>query len=80
MDPLIREYMPNYMAILNSNEVARRQATSDEGKLMAAYVMVGTDTTIESEGTWNGLAYRKESLILWAWSFQKRLASGTMCY
>ena len=60
MDPLIREYMPNYMAILNSNEVARRQATSDEGKLMAAYVMVGTDTTIESEGTWNGLAYRKD--------------------
>lgn len=60
MDPLIREYMPNYMAILNSNEVARRQATSDEDKLMAAYVMVGTDTTIESEGTWNGLAYRKD--------------------
>ena len=60
MDTLIRENMPNYMAILNSNEQARREATSDDGKLLAVYVIVGTDTTIESEGTYMGLAYRKD--------------------
>lgn len=60
MDTLIRENMPNYMAILNSNEEARREATSDDGRLLAVHIIVGTDTTIESEGTYYGLALRKD--------------------
>lgn len=60
MDPIIRENMPNYMAILESNEEARREATSDEGKLDSVRIMVSTDTTIEPEGTYLGLAFRKD--------------------
>lgn len=60
MDPIIRENMPNYMAILEANEQARREATSDEGKLDAVRVIVSTDTNVQSEGTYYGLVYRKD--------------------
>ena len=60
MDPIIRENMPNYMAILESNEQARREATSDEGKLDSVRIIVSTDTTVQSEGTYYGLVYRKD--------------------
>ena len=32
-DTLIRTYMPNYMAYLESSEEARKEATSDNGKM-----------------------------------------------
>lgn len=60
MDPVIRENMPNYMSILESNEEARREATSDEGKLDSVRIIVSTDTTVQSEGTYYGLVYRKD--------------------
>lgn len=61
-DTLIRTYMPNYMAYLESNEEARREATSDNGKMMVIKCIVGQDYTAESEGTYQGLAYRKDIL------------------
>lgn len=61
-DSLIRQYMPNYMAYLESNEEARREATSDNGKMMVIKCIVGQDYTAESEGTYQGLAYRKDIL------------------
>lgn len=62
MDSLIRNYMPNYMAILNSNEQARREATSDSGKMLVCRAIVGEDGTAQSEGTYMGLAYRADML------------------
>ena len=62
MDGLIREYMPNYMALINSSDEARREATSDSGKMLLARTIVGTDTTAQSEGTYQGLAYRADLL------------------
>lgn len=62
MDSLIREYMPNYMALLNSSEQARREATSDSGKMLVCRTIVGQDGTAESEGTYMGLAYRADLL------------------
>lgn len=62
MDKLIRENMPNYMALLASNEEGRREATTDDGRLIVARTIVGTDTTAESEGNYQGLAYRADIL------------------
>lgn len=62
MDSLIREYMPNYMALVNSSDEARREATSDSGKMLLARIIVGQDLTAESEGTYQGLAYRADLL------------------
>ncbi|MCF0135615.1 MAG: extracellular solute-binding protein [Lachnospiraceae bacterium] len=62
MDSLIRNYMPNYMALINSSDQARREACNDEGKMLVARIIVGQDYTAESEGTYQGLAYRADLL------------------
>ncbi len=62
MDEYIRGYMPNYMNLLSQNEDARKQATSDDGKLHSLKVILGTDLTTEGEGLYQGLAYRKDLL------------------
>lgn len=61
-DSLIRQYMPNYMAYLESNEEGRREATSDSGKMLVVKCIIGQDFTAESEGTYQGMAYRKDIL------------------
>ncbi len=60
MDELIRAYMPNYMNIINTSEEAKKEATDDSGKMTSLKVMVGTDTTIQSEGSYYGMAYRQD--------------------
>ena len=62
MNELIEKYMPNYMAYLKSSETARKQATSDNGKKLVVKVLVGEDYDIKAEGTYQGLAYRKDLL------------------
>ncbi|MBR6405116.1 MAG: extracellular solute-binding protein [Lachnospiraceae bacterium] len=62
MNELIEKYMPNYMAYLKSSETARKQATSDNGKKQIIKVLVGEDFNIKAEGTYQGLAYRKDLL------------------
>lgn len=62
MDEYIRGYMPNYMNLLSQNEDARKQATSDDGKLHSLKIIVGSDLTVEGEGNYQGLAYRKDLL------------------
>ncbi|MCR5676421.1 MAG: extracellular solute-binding protein [Agathobacter sp.] len=62
MDALIRTYMPNYMALLESSDEAMREAKSDSGKFVVAKNIVGTFDTVQSEGTYNGLAYRQDLL------------------
>ena len=62
MDEYIRGYMPNYMNLLSQNEDARKQATSDDGKLHSLKVILGSDLTVEGEGNYSGLAYRKDLL------------------
>lgn len=62
MDTLIRNYMPNYMALLESSDEARREATADSGKMIICKNIVGTDDTVQSEGTYMGLAYRADIL------------------
>ena len=62
MDEYIRNYMPNYMNLLSQNEDARKQATSDDGKLHSLKVIVGSDLTVEGEGNYQALAYRKDLL------------------
>lgn len=61
-DSLIRQYMPNYMAYLESNEEGRREATADSGEMLVVKCIIGQDYTAESEGTYQGMAYRKDLL------------------
>ena len=61
-DFLIRNYMPNYMRLLGTNVEARREATADSGKMIVVRTLVGQDKTVESEGTYTGLAYRADIL------------------
>ncbi len=62
MDTLIRNYMPNYMALIESSDEARREATADNGKMVICKNIVGTDDAAQSEGTYMGLAYRADIL------------------
>ena len=62
MDSLIRNYMPNYMNLLSKSEQAKREATADSGKMLVVRCIVGQDKTVESEGTYSGLAYRADLL------------------
>ena len=61
-DTLIRQYMPNYMAYLESNEEGRREATADSGKMIVVKCIVGKDFVAEAEGAYQGLGYRKDLL------------------
>ena len=54
MDPYIREYMPNYMSLIESNEEAMKQATYDDGKLHSVKVIKGTDEHVEGPGADQG--------------------------
>ena len=61
-EKLIREYMPNYMSYLNASDEARREATADSGKMLVVKNIVGTDGEPQSEGTYEGMAYRQDLL------------------
>ncbi len=56
------QYMPNYMALLNSNEKAYEQAIFDDGELHAVKIINGTDTEVGGPGAGYGPTYRKDIL------------------
>ena len=62
MEELIDKYMPNYKKYLEENELARKQATADNGRKQTLRIIVGEDFNCKSEGTYQGLAYRKDLL------------------
>ena len=60
-----------------SSEEARKEATSDNGKMQVIKCIVGQDFTAESEGTYQGLAYRRTFLTAWALKSPPLWKSGT---
>ncbi len=62
MDKLIRENMPNYMALLDANDDLKRQATGDDGKLDAVHGVVMYDDVIKGEPNYIGMVYRADIL------------------
>lgn len=62
MDELIREYMPNYMALLSQNESAMKGALSDDGKMHYLRSIYGSDTTVQTGSIGYGLTYRADLL------------------
>ena len=62
MDPYIKEYMPNYMALLESNSKAKKQATSDDGLMHSVRVLRGTDENLKIPGAFLGPAIRADLL------------------
>lgn len=62
MDELIRNNMPNYMKLLEASEEAKRQATSDNGKLNAVWSIMCYGDEVKGQGQYAGIAYRKDLL------------------
>ena len=62
MPELIDKYMPNYKKYLEENDYARKQATFDDGTRKVVRLIVGEDFNCKAEGTYQGLAYRKDLL------------------
>lgn len=62
MDENIQKYMPNYLALLESNEDAKKQATSDDGIMHSVRVIKGTDQGVQGPGAILGPAYRADIL------------------
>ncbi|MBP3543564.1 MAG: extracellular solute-binding protein, partial [Lachnospiraceae bacterium] len=58
MDPMIRQYAPNYLKALEQDEILKKQALNDEGKLCAMYKL---EPTLERLVT-NGPIMRKDLL------------------
>lgn len=56
------QYMPNYMALLNSNDEAMRQAVYDDGKLHSLRVIKGTDKEVKATTPIFGPTYRADIL------------------
>lgn len=50
MDPLIRQYAPNYLKALETDEVIMKQALSDEGKFAAMYKLEPTPARLVTSG------------------------------
>jgi putative aldouronate transport system substrate-binding protein len=61
-DTLIKKYMPNYLNLLSQSEEATKEAKSDNGKMLTVKNIVGEDYNVKSEGTYQGVAYRKDIL------------------
>ena len=62
MEELIDKYMPNYKKYLEESELAKKQATADNGRKLTLRIIVGEDFNCKSEGTYYGLCYRKDLL------------------
>lgn len=62
MDEYIKQYMPNYMALLNSNEDAKKQATYDDGKIHAVRVITGDKDGVGPSDAMMGPTYRADLL------------------
>lgn len=55
--PYVEAYMPNYYALLQSNEVLRKSVYDDEGHLFSLAQMDDVDRT-----QWGGMVYRRDIL------------------
>lgn len=62
MDPYIKEYMPNYMALLESNAEAKKQAAYDDGLMHSVRVLRGSDENLKIPGAFLGPAIRADLL------------------
>jgi len=62
MDEYIKKYMPNYMALLDSDTEAKKQATYEDSKLHAVRVIKGDDKGIKGPGAILGPSYRADIL------------------
>lgn len=62
MDEYIREYMPNFLGLLESNSEAMKQATYDDGKIHAVRVIHATEEGVGHPGAIMGPAYRADIL------------------
>ncbi len=55
-------YVPNYIALIESNEEVRKDVTSDDGRLLAFYQLACTENGLEAEKEFLGLCVRQDWL------------------
>ncbi len=55
-------YVPNYIALIESNEEVRKDVTSDDGRLLAFYQLACTENGLEAEKEFLGLCIRQDWL------------------
>lgn len=59
---LVSQYMPNYRGYIESNPELKKEVLTDKGKYIGIYGLNSSDTAIEGEKEYAGLAVRKDLL------------------
>lgn len=57
-----QKYVPNYIALINSNPEVKKNVTSDDGRLLCFYQLATTDKGLEAEKEFLGLCIRQDWL------------------
>lgn len=60
MTDVIEEWMPNYHALLESSEEARRECKTDDGRMPVIWTLGSQLGTLASEPIWYGMVYRQD--------------------
>ncbi len=62
-DELVKQYMPNYYALVTANDTIRKKVTASDGKFHFVKTVFGNNQMFAAEEpAWNGLAIRKDWL------------------
>jgi putative aldouronate transport system substrate-binding protein len=59
---LVNQYMPNYRGFIDADPALKKEVITDSGKYIGIYGLNSSDTTIEGEKEFAGLAVRKDIL------------------
>ena len=59
---LVPQYMPTYMALVNSSEKLQKDTVTDDGRRVGVYTIASNNGVIEGERVWGGLSYRGDWL------------------
>ena len=59
---LTKEYMPNYLELINSSPEASKTCRTDSGKIVSIYSLSADGTSIGGQMFWGGLLIRKDWL------------------
>ncbi len=59
---LVNQYMPNYRGFIDADPILKKDVMTDSGKYIGIFGLNSSDTTIEGEKEYAGLAVRKDIL------------------
>ncbi|MCI8625232.1 MAG: extracellular solute-binding protein [Lachnospiraceae bacterium] len=62
LSDVVEQYMPNYQTLRQQSEKVMKDTTTDDGKLVAAYVLASKDGKMMGESVWGGMGLRRDWL------------------